>query len=211
MRGLSLVAAAAVAALAVTPSALAQQHGVSAVVINYQQLLTQSAMGRDMETKLGTVANQLQQESQALTPEGQAIQAEEQRLETASHGKTPQQIQADPTLGPQWQALQTRVNTFQQRQQALQGDAQCTRFMAIRDFGNAARPALRTAMTARGAGVVVDASNTLYFDPGADITQTVIQALDGNQATRTINVTLHRVTECQPQQQQGQAPAPAQH
>jgi Skp family chaperone for outer membrane proteins len=207
MRVVNLAAAVAVAALLAAPAAVAQQRGGSVVVVNYQRVLTESALGRDMQAKLATVGGQLQQEDTALNPEGQAIQAEEQRLETASRGKTPQQIQADPTLGPQWQALQTRVNTFQQRKQALQGDAQCTRLMAIRDFENAARPVLRTTMTARGAAVVIDANNTLISDPGADATTAVIQALDQNQATRTLNVVLHRVAECQPAQ--GAAPAVA--
>jgi len=208
MRVLNFTAAVAVAAILATPVAVAQQRGGSVVVVNYQRVLAESAMGRDMQTKLTTIGQQLQQEDTALNPEGQAIQTEEQRLETASRGKTPQQIQADPTLAPQWQALQTRAQAFQQRKQALQGDAQCTRLMAIHDFENAARPVLRTTMTARGAAVVLDSNNTLLSDPGADATTTVIQALDQNAATRTVNVSLHRMAECQPAGQQGAAPAP---
>jgi len=204
MRVLNLAAAVAAAALLATPIAFAQQRGGgTVVVVNYQRVLGESAMGRDLQTKMNTVLSQLQQEDTALNPESQAIQAEEQRLETASRGKTPQQIQADPVLGPQWQALQTRVNTFQQHKQALQGDAQCTRLMALRDFENAAQPALRTAMQAHGAAVVIDANNTMYFDPGSDVTTAFIQALDQNQSTRSVNVVLHRVADCQGQQGQG--------
>lgn len=206
MRVVNLAAAVAVAALMAAPVAVAQQHGGSVVVVNYSRVLSETAMGRDMQAKLTTVGNQLQQEDTALNPEAQAIQTEETRLQTASRGKTPAQIQADPTLGPQWQALQTRVNTFQQRKQALQGDAQCTRLMAIRDFENAARPVLRSTMTARGAAVVIDSSNALISDPSADVTSSVIQALDQNQATRTLNVSLHRMAECQPQQGASTAP-----
>lgn len=210
MRVLNLAAAVAVAALLATPTAVAQQRGGSIVVVNYQRVLAESAMGRDMQTRLGALGTQLQQEDTALNPEGQAIQTEEQRLETASRGKTPAQIQADPTLGPQWTALQTRAQQFQARKQALQGDAQCTRMMAVRDFENAARPVLRTTMTARGASAVVDTSNVLISDPSSDVTTTVIQSLDQNQATRSVNITLHRVAECQPPQGQG-APAAPQH
>jgi Skp family chaperone for outer membrane proteins len=206
MRVVNLAAAVAAAALLAAPAAVAQQRGGSVVVVNYQRVMTESVMGRDMQTRLGTIGNQLQQEDTALNPEGQAIQNEEQRLETASRGKTPAQIQADPTLGPQWTALQNRAQQFQQRKQALQGDAQCTRFMALRDFENAARPTLRAQMTARGAAVVVDSSNALLADPSADVTTAVIQALDQGQSTRSLNVALHRVTECQPAQ--GQQPAP---
>ena len=107
MRVLNLAAAVAVAALLAAPTAVAQQRGGSVVVVNFQRVMSESAMGRDMQTRLGTIGTQLQQEDTALNPEGQAIQTEEQRLETASRGKTPAQIQADPTLGPQWTALQT--------------------------------------------------------------------------------------------------------
>lgn len=193
-------AALAVAAVLAAPVAVAQQRGGSVIVVNYQRVIAESALGRDMQTKLTAVGGQLQQEDTALAPEAQAIQTEETRLQTASRGKTPAQIQADPTLGPQWTALQTRVNTFQQRKQSLQGDAQCTRAMALRDFENASRPVLRSTMTARGAAVVIDASNTLTTDPNADATTAVIQALDQNQSTRTMNVALHRVAECQPPQ-----------
>ncbi|HVV32198.1 MAG TPA: OmpH family outer membrane protein [Vitreimonas sp.] len=209
MRVLNLAAAVAVAALLAAPTAVAQQRGGSVVVVNFQRVMSESAMGRDMQTRLGTIGTQLQQEDTALNPEGQAIQTEEQRLETASRGKTPAQIQADPTLGPQWTALQTRVQTFQQRKQALQGDAQCTRLMALRDFENAARPTLRAQMTARGAQVVIDSSNALLADPSSDVTTAVIQALDQGSSTRSLNVALHRVAECQPPQGQGGAqPAP---
>ncbi|MFT3726713.1 MAG: OmpH family outer membrane protein [Terricaulis sp.] len=206
MRVFNYAAAVAVAALLAAPVAVAQQRGGSVIVVNYQRVLAESALGRDMQSKLTTVGGQLQQEDTALNPEAQAIQAEEQRLQTAARGKTPAQIQADPTLGPQFTALQNRVNTFQQRKQALQGDAQCTRIMAIRDFENAARPALRSTMTARGAAVVIDSSNALISDPAADATTAVIQALDQNQSTRAMNVTLHRVAECQPPQQGAAAP-----
>jgi len=198
MHVLKLAAAAAAVALLASPAALAQQRG-AVVVVNYTQLLQQSAMGRDMGVKLNAIGEQLQREAQALNPEGQAIQRDLAAFQTAARGKSPEQIQADPTLGPQSTALQNRVTQFQQRQQALQGDFECTRAMAMRDFGTAMTPSLHTAMAAHGASIAVDAGNVLYFDPGSDVTAAVQQALDAS--SRTATVALHRMAECQPPQQ----------
>jgi hypothetical protein len=62
-------------------------------------------------------------------------------------------------------------------------------------------------MTSRGAGIVIDSSNTTTFDPNFDITTTVIQQLDQNQNSRVANVARHAASECQAQQQPAQAPA----
>jgi Skp family chaperone for outer membrane proteins len=209
MRLIKLAAAAAAVALVASPTAFAQARG-GTVVVNFAQLVEQSAMGRDMSTKLSGIATQLQQEGQALQPEGQAIQRDVAAFQTAARGKTPAQIQADPALGPQSQALQNRVTQFQAREQALQGDFDCTRAMAGRDFQTAVTPALRSAASARGATVVIDVSNALYYDPASDITTTVQAALD--QSSRTATVALHRVAECQPAQGSPAGPtAPSRH
>jgi hypothetical protein len=57
-------------------------------------------------------------------------------------------------------------------------------------------------MEARGAGVVLDASNIQFVQPQFDITTAVIQQLD--QSARTSNASRQPVSACQ-----SQAPAPA--
>ena len=196
MRLTKLVLATAIsaAALASAPVAFAQRAG-SVVVLNYQRVIGESAMGRDMSTKLQGVGAQIQQQAQAMQSEGQAIETEEQRLQTATRGMTQAQVQANSTLTSQIQALQTRVQQFQARRQALQGDFQCTQVIALRDFQNRANPIVRTVMQSRGAGVVVDSTSTQMFDPAMDVTNTVIQQLDA--ASRTATVARHAVAECQ--------------
>ena len=62
---------------------LRTQRGGSVVVVNFQRVMSESAMGRDMQTKLSTIGSQLQQEARRLNPEGQAIRTEERAaLET---------------------------------------------------------------------------------------------------------------------------------
>jgi Skp family chaperone for outer membrane proteins len=197
-----LATAVSAVALASAPSAFAQR-AASVLVVNYQRVIAESALGRDMSTKLQGVGAQIQQQAQAMQTEGQAIETEEQRLQTATRGMTQAQVQANSNLNSQIQALQTRVQQFQARRQALQGDFQCTQIIALRDFQNRTNPILRTAMQARGAGVVVDANSAQVFDPAKDITNTVIQQLDA--ASRTATVAHHTVAECQ----QAGAAAPA--
>jgi len=207
MRLTKLVLATAVSAVALAsaPGAFAQRNNAaSVVVVNYQRVVGESALGRDMQTKLQGIGTQLQQQAQAMQSEGQAIQTEEQRLQTATRGMTDAQVQASATLRPQMQALQTRVQQFQARRQALQGDFQCTQIIALRDFQTRANPIVRTVMQSRGAGVAVDANSAQVFDPAMDITNTVIQQLDA--ASRTATVARHGLAECQ---QAGQAAAAA--
>lgn len=205
MRLLSIVSAAAVAvvALAATPDAYAQRgrnnQSTTAVVINYQRVLQESAMGRDMATKLQQVRAQVQTEAQALAPEQQSIEQEAQRLQGTLRNRSAEQIRNDP----QAQALAQRQQQLQARAAGLQGDLECTQLISLRDFDRAVSPVVRSVMESRGAGIVLDANSTQLALPEFDITNAVIQALDGNQATRTSNVTRHAVAECtQPAAQQ---------
>src|SRR6185369_5292278 len=123
MRLTKLVLATAVSAVVLVsaPGAFAQRNNAASdVVVNYQRVIGESAMGRDMSTKLQGVGAQIQQQAQAMQSEGQAIETEEQRLQTATRGMTPAQVRANSTLTSQIQALQTRAQQFQTRRQALQ-------------------------------------------------------------------------------------------
>jgi len=204
---MSSVAAAAIlaAAVVVAPDALAQRRGNNqpgVVVINYERVLTESALGRDMAAKLQTVRTAVQTEAQSLAPEGQSIEQERQRLATATRNMTPEQIRNSTTYGPQFQALAERVQQFQTRGQTLQGDMECSQLIALREFDRLVTPVVRSAMEARSAGVVLDSRNIQLASPDLDITTTVIQQLDQNEATRTANVTRRPVAECQAQPQQ---------
>jgi len=201
-------AAIAVAALSFSPAAFAQRGrgGTSVIVVNFQRVVAESALGRDLTTKLQAIRGQITQEAQALAPEQQAIQAEQQRLATAARNMTPDQIRASATLAPQFQALQTRMQQFQQRGQALEGDFECTQLIAFRDYDHTLSPIVRTIMTGQGAGVVLNSANVQTVDPQFDVTNTVIQQLDA--ASRTAAVARHAASECASQQGAGGA-APA--
>jgi Skp family chaperone for outer membrane proteins len=187
-----------VAAMAIAPDALAQRNqATTVVVVNYQRVLNESALGRDMATKLQGVRAVIQQEVQGLAPEGQSIETERSRLAQASRNMTAEQIRSNSSMNSQFEALQTRIEQFQRRQAGLQGDMECSQALALRDFNNQVSPIVRSAMEARGAGVVLDAGNIQFVSPQYDITSTVIQQLD--QASRTSSAARHQLSECQAQ------------
>lgn len=195
MRTFKIVAAVALAAAVLAPDALAQRRNnnqaTTSVVVNYQRVLAESAMGRDLTAKLQQIRGQIGGELQALQPERDAIEAERQRLAGVTRNMTPAQVQANAQV----QALAQRAQQFQQRGQGLQGDMECTQLFALREFDQQVAPIIRTVMEARGAGVVLEASNITYVAPEFDITSAVIQQLD--QVARTANVARHGVAECQ--------------
>ncbi len=202
MRVITSVAAAALVAAAfmIAPEAQAQRRGAGGVVVvNYNRIASEAALGQDMTTKLRGVATQLQQERAALQPEGQAIEQEGQRLATATRNMTPEQARNHATHGPALQAFEQRAQQFQARTAALQGDLECTQALTLREFGAQVTPAIRAEMERRGANIVLDASNVLISQPDADITDAVIRALDGNQATRVANVARRPLSQCQQQ------------
>ncbi len=214
MRLMNFVSAAAIASVAflATPDASAQRgrnnQATTSVVINYQRVLAESVLGRDLAAKLQTVRAQIGAEAQSLAPEQQAIAQEGQRLNQARRNLTDEQVRNSATLAPQFQALQQRAQQFDLRTQTLRGDAECTQLIVLRDFDRQVSPIVRSVMEARGAGVVLDASNVQLVLPEFDVTNTVIQQLDQNPATRTAIVARHSVTECQAQAPAAQPPAP---
>jgi Skp family chaperone for outer membrane proteins len=205
MRLLSIVSCAALAAaVLVAPDASAQRGGrnnqaTTMVVLNYQRLLAETALGRDMAAKLQQVRAQVGAEAQALAPEQQSLAQESQRLNALRRNRTDEQVRADAALAPQFQALAQRAQQFEARAQSMRGDLECTQALAVREFDRQASPIIRSVMEQRGAGAVFDTSAILQHLPQFEITNTVIQQLDQNPATRTANVTRHALAECQAQ------------
>lgn len=201
MRVVSLFSAAvfAVAALAVSSDALAQRNrggnnqATTAVVINYQRVAAESVLGRDLQAKIAALRQQFQSEAQALAPEQQSLEQEAARLATTTRNLSQEQIRANAAV----QQYAQRRQQLDARAAALRGDMECTQLISLRDFDRQVAPVVNQVMTSRGAGIVIDSSNTTSFDPNFDITATVIQALDQNQNSRVANVARHAASECQ--------------
>lgn len=191
--------------LALAPAAVtaahAQQAG-SVVVFNYDRVLADSTAGNDLETKLNQIRDQMRAEIQ---PEQQAVQAEAQRLQTATQGQTPEAIRANTQLTTQIDALQRRGQALAQREQQLARDLQYTQAMAMQEFDRQLTPVVREVMTQRGAVAVFSLATVSMHNPSADITDDVMNRF--NASVRTINVT--RQVAPPPQQQGAAAQQPA--
>lgn len=200
MRLMSTVCAIAVAASAFAASsdAFAQRRGqaASVVVVDYQRVLSESSLGRDLATKLSQIRTQVSAEAQALQPEAQSIEQEARRLQNSLRNLNAQQLSNNSDV----QALAQRQQQLNARAAGLQGDMECTQLIALRDVRNQVSPVIRAIMQQRSAGLVIDASQALEVTDSFDITSAVIQQLDQNAATRTANVTRRPVAECVQQQ-----------
>lgn len=210
MRVVSLFSAAvlSVAAVSVSSDAFAQRNrgnsqATQAVVINYQRVVGESVLGRDLQAKLGALGQQFQTEAQALQPEQQSLEQEASRLSQTTRNLTPDQLRSNPAV----QAYAQRRQQLDQRAAGIRGDMECSQLVAAREFDRMVGPIVQSVMQSRGAGIVVEQSNATAFDPNFDITATVIQQLDQNQNTRVANVTRHAASECQSQQQAARPPA----
>jgi Skp family chaperone for outer membrane proteins len=201
MRVMNIIAAAVLvtAAVAATPEAHAQRRGqgTNVVVLDINRVIAESTLGRDMTTKLQGVRNEVGAEAQALQTEARSIDEEGQRVQQATRNLSAEARQNNAQV----QALQQRMNQFQQRRVAFEGGLQCTEALALRDLTTQMTPTVRSVMESRGATVVLGREAVQLASPDADITSTVIEQLNQNQATRTANVSRRQVSECQAQQQ----------
>lgn len=194
-----LIAAVALAtAISAAPVAMAQRGGANGVmVINYQRVIEASDVGRDMTTKLGQIAQQIQCE---LQPEAQAIEQEQRSIQEATQGMNEQQVRNNASLQQRVEAFSVRFNQFRQRQVQLARDLEYTRQVTLNSFNEQITPYVREVMEQRNAGVVLDASTTQLIQPNVDATDEVVQRL--NQRLRTLEVS--RQTAPPPQQQGAQ-------
>jgi Skp family chaperone for outer membrane proteins len=214
MRLLGVLAAAALAAALASASsdAVAQRNrgGSGVVFINFERVINESLLGRDMGTKLQQIQAQVAQEGQALAPEQESLEQEAQRLQRARGNLSDEQVRNSSTLAPQFQQFAQRRRQLEVRAATLRGDFECSQAAAARDFRSQVMPVVQSIMAARGASAVMDSAAAIYSNPDSDITTAVIQQLDQNPNTRVANVTRRPVAECLPQQTQQPAPAPAQ-
>lgn len=202
MRVINILAAAALAvtAVAAAPEAHAQRRGQGSnvVVLDINRVFAESTIGRDMSTKIQAVRTELGSEAQSLQTEARSIEEEGQRVQQATRNLSAEQRQNNAQV----QALTQRMNQFQQRRAALEGGLQCTEALALRDVTTQITPTVRSVMESRGATVVLGRESVQLAAPESDITATVIEQLNQNQATRTANVTRRQVSECQAPAQQ---------
>lgn len=185
----AVVAVSASAAFAQTPPAAAPAAAArpapappvlsQIVIYDVNQLITQSAAGADMRTKLTAINDQIRRE---LEPDQRQLQSELAAIRATSVADA----QA-PAAQQRQESFQRLYQQFQQKQERLGATMELTERNALATFSQALAPVLRATMLARNGLVAMQAGSVDAYVPGIEITADLVTRLDA--ATRTIAVT----------------------
>jgi Skp family chaperone for outer membrane proteins len=177
------VAAALIAASALSAPALAQRAPAAVVVVVdtdrvYRECTACRAASTQLQSQVTTLRNRQTTLENQLKPEGQAIQ----QAITALAGKQPDA------------ALTNRVQAFQQRQEQAnqelsRGEQNIKSIQAnvLRQINEKLQPAINQVMVQKGANIAVDVDATLAHGTATNVTADVLAAL--NAALPSVSVT----------------------
>jgi outer membrane protein len=139
-------------------------------VFHNERLLAQSTVGQSVQTGMRTLSDQVSGE---LQPYAQSIQAEITALEQG-RGTIPEQEFAQRS-----QALQQRIREAQQLEAQRQQELEYTLNMQLRAIAQATDPILVAVYQERGCGLLLSREAVIEMNPAMDITDVVIQRLNG--------------------------------
>lgn len=135
-------------------------------VFSNQQLITQSAVGRAVITRMQQLEQAVNTE---LQPEQTAIQTE---------AKAVQALPAGAARNTREQALATRIQGFQQRAQQRSRELQATQQKALGRVASEAEPVVRQVYTQQRCGLLLDRGAIFGGNQQMDVTQAVVTALN---------------------------------
>lgn len=174
---LSIFASVALAATVAAGAASAQSQpsnpgpAVPGVCIyNHQRALAQSAVGQAVSVRMGQLTDAVRAE---LTPEQQAIEAEAAAL---------QPIPAEQRV-ERTQALAQRLQAFQLVEQQRAMELSYTEQTQAQAIAAAIEPLLANVYVERGCGILFQAGAVHYANPQMDVTDRVIELLNGQLQT----------------------------
>jgi outer membrane protein len=139
-------------------------------VFHNERLLAQSTVGQSVQTGMRTLSDQVSGE---LQPYAQSIQAEITALEQG-RGTIPEQEFAQRS-----QAVQQRIREAQQLESQRQQELEYTLNMQLRAIAQATDPILVAVYQERGCGLLLSREAVIEMNPAMDITDVVIQRLNG--------------------------------
>jgi Skp family chaperone for outer membrane proteins len=176
--------ASGTAAFAQTPAAPAAPAAAApvaspVVVYDVNQLITQSAAGIDMRTKLTSINDQIRRE---LEPDQRQLQSEIAAIRATSVADA-----QTPAAQQRQENVQRLYQQFEAKRERLGAVMELTERNALGAFSTALAPVLRATMIARNGLVAMQTGAVDAFVPGIDITADLVTRL--NAATRTIAVT----------------------
>ena len=174
---------------------IADAQGTSVVVIDQRKIMRDSRAGKDIQTKMKSIEDQIKRE---LETTSRSLQSEGQSIETRTQGMTPQAVAADATLKGQVESFYQKAGEFNRTRQIRSRELSITERKAWNEFFKALQPVLQEVVNEKGAQIMLDRSTTVYTNPALDASDLVISKLDSRQPT--INVVRERLPT-QPQQQ----------
>lgn len=139
-------------------------------ILDNQRAIATSAVGRAVQTRLQQLGQQVTAE---LQPQQTTIQTEANQLQTQQATLQQAQLQQRAT------ALQTRYETFQRLVQQRQAEMQQTEVTALRRIATEMQPVVNTVYGQRGCGLLLERGSIVAANPQMDITDAVIQGLNG--------------------------------
>jgi Skp family chaperone for outer membrane proteins len=177
---IATMAAAGMLALAAAPAALAQTAPAPPVsqgpaipglcVISVTQAIQDSTVGRYVSQRMQQIVAQvkaeLSPEQTAIDTEGRALQAQRTTL-------------AQATLQSRAEALQGRINAFNQLADLRQREVQATNQKAVNRIAQELDPIARDLYQQRRCSVLVDKNSVLLSNPDMDITAQAVTMLNG--------------------------------
>ena len=138
-----------------------------------------SKAGQATDARLRVLAQQVQTE---LTPESQAIVAENTAINTSGASLTSLQKQTRAD------ALQKRASAFDQLRQQRTAQLQQTRSQAVDTILQRMNEVLGPIASGRRCSIIVERGTTYGSNPAMDLTPAVVQAVDARLPTMTFNL-----------------------
>jgi len=179
---LSAVALATVSTVALGVSAPASAQVKQAIaIVNVEQAVAQSAAaqtaGQQMQVTYKAQIDQLNARQTALQTELKQKQDALQAAATAAGANPPAAKQQE--LQTQYTALQRRAQEAQAELQRIGEPVQIAREYILEQIGAKLSEAMRAVMTKNKIDALLKAEATEAFAPGADVTNLLVQELNG--------------------------------
>jgi Skp family chaperone for outer membrane proteins len=178
-----LAGAAAVAVSAVSTAAFAQAAPVppsisygpalpNVCILNREQVLGASSLGKAIETRLQQLNSQVEAELTAINNEAKTLDSQRATLAPDAFEKR----QAD---------LQVRANAFERKRQQRGREMVATQEKALGRFEQEMAPAITGVFQQKQCSILFDRQAVVIANPAMDVTQPVVAALNAKITTFT--------------------------
>ncbi len=163
------------AVLFIAPLSIIAEAQTKVVVIDQSKIMQDSRAGKDIASKLKSIADQINNE---LTPTAEALARENKALNDEIAPLNQNAINQNQALVTRVQSFQKRASEFETKRQTRAAELELTRRDAWQKFFAALAPALEAVIAANQADVVLDRGSVVHASDEIDKTADVIAELD---------------------------------